>query len=230
MDVAALIKEARRTARLSQLEMAARAGTQQAVVCGYERGTRVPSLDMLRRLLAAAGVQMRVELEPLWAEVDRAIDVAAGQSMEERLADLPVDICQLERNFAAVPLPHVIDGLIAGVLQGAPVPVDAIDITVAETDLDALAQALQAIYAQRWCPRWRQFGLAVSDPREEGEPRWRTYCGEVRVQMLPELPASITVMVNTLEMPVRPLPDVEVSNERAARVLDRLRTRLASTA
>lgn len=149
MDPAALIKQARADARLSQQELAARADTRQTAVCSYERGTRVPSIPTLRRLLAAAGVQMRVELEPLWAEVDRAIDAAAAQSMEERLANLPVDIGELERNFAAVPLPHVIDGLLAGALQGAPVPVDAIDTCVAEADVDALARAFEAIYAQR---------------------------------------------------------------------------------
>ncbi len=54
MDVATLLTVTRRRAGLSQRELAARARTSAAAVCLYERGERVPRVDTLQRLIAAA--------------------------------------------------------------------------------------------------------------------------------------------------------------------------------
>lgn len=55
MEPAELIRRARREARLTQAELAARVGTSQSAVARYERGTTVPSLSTLERLLRACG-------------------------------------------------------------------------------------------------------------------------------------------------------------------------------
>jgi predicted nucleotidyltransferase/DNA-binding XRE family transcriptional regulator len=60
---AVLLREARRRSRLSQVELAKRAGTTQSVVSAYESGARQPSLPMLRRLVAAAGLQLETRLQ-----------------------------------------------------------------------------------------------------------------------------------------------------------------------
>ena len=52
---AALIREARRAARLTQAELAGSAGITQSVISAYEHGRREPSFATLQRLIAAAG-------------------------------------------------------------------------------------------------------------------------------------------------------------------------------
>jgi transcriptional regulator with XRE-family HTH domain len=58
MDTAEAIRSARRSARLTQAELAARSGTSQATISAYERGTKTPSAATLERVLAAAGVRL----------------------------------------------------------------------------------------------------------------------------------------------------------------------------
>jgi transcriptional regulator with XRE-family HTH domain len=50
-----LISAARRSARLSQAELARRAGLPRSVLCAYERGKREPGTEALVAVLAAAG-------------------------------------------------------------------------------------------------------------------------------------------------------------------------------
>jgi hypothetical protein len=58
MDVARIVREARRGAGLSQSALAQRAKTSQPAVARYEAGTATPSLATLERLLAACGVDL----------------------------------------------------------------------------------------------------------------------------------------------------------------------------
>jgi transcriptional regulator with XRE-family HTH domain len=50
-----LITAARRSAGLSQAELARRAGLPRSVLCAYERGKREPGAEALVTVLAAAG-------------------------------------------------------------------------------------------------------------------------------------------------------------------------------
>ncbi len=59
-----LIKIARRTATLSQRELANRARTSQATLSAYESGKKSPTLDTLTRIVRAAGFDLRIILEP----------------------------------------------------------------------------------------------------------------------------------------------------------------------
>jgi len=56
------LREARRQARLSQVELGHRAGVAQSVVSAYESAARQPSLPTLARLVAATGLELRVEV------------------------------------------------------------------------------------------------------------------------------------------------------------------------
>ena len=62
MDPATLLRRARRRRALSQSDLARRAGTSQPVVSAYENGHRDPSTATLRRLLAAAGERLVLDL------------------------------------------------------------------------------------------------------------------------------------------------------------------------
>ena len=62
---AGLIRLARDKSGLTQTELAERAGVSQQAISAYETGRKEPTLPFLQRLLAAAGFEMRVRLEPL---------------------------------------------------------------------------------------------------------------------------------------------------------------------
>ncbi|HEX3826339.1 MAG TPA: helix-turn-helix domain-containing protein [Sporichthyaceae bacterium] len=59
-----LLRRARTEARLSQTELATRAGVAQPVISAYESGRREPSLPMLTKLVEATGHRMRIQLLP----------------------------------------------------------------------------------------------------------------------------------------------------------------------
>jgi transcriptional regulator with XRE-family HTH domain len=58
MESAAILRDARARAGLTQAELAHRAGTSQATVSAYERGRKTPSVETLVRLLAATGTRL----------------------------------------------------------------------------------------------------------------------------------------------------------------------------
>jgi ribosome-binding protein aMBF1 (putative translation factor) len=62
LDAARLVAEARRSAGLTQRELAHRAQTSQSVVARIETGRVTPGVDTLERLLATAGFELHVEL------------------------------------------------------------------------------------------------------------------------------------------------------------------------
>ena len=60
----ALIREARRRARLSQTDLAHRAGVAQSVISAYESDRREPGLRTLTRLIEASGHRLALQLLP----------------------------------------------------------------------------------------------------------------------------------------------------------------------
>lgn len=74
MDTAELLFEARKSADLTQAELARRAGTSQAMVARYETGVASPTVRTLRRLLRAAGRDL--ELSSVSARATSPLAVA----------------------------------------------------------------------------------------------------------------------------------------------------------
>lgn len=60
-----LVRLARAKAGLTQAELAARAKVTQQAISAYETGRMEPTLPSLEKILAAAGFEMRIHLEPL---------------------------------------------------------------------------------------------------------------------------------------------------------------------
>ena len=58
----ALLRQARKRAGLSQVDLASRAGVTQSVISAYESGQRQPSLPALARLIDAAGFELTLGL------------------------------------------------------------------------------------------------------------------------------------------------------------------------
>jgi transcriptional regulator with XRE-family HTH domain len=68
---AALLRDARARAGLSQRQVAARAGVPQSTVSTYECGHREPTLPTLDRLLRASGFRVHTEIAPVGPDLDR---------------------------------------------------------------------------------------------------------------------------------------------------------------
>jgi transcriptional regulator with XRE-family HTH domain len=71
MDTTMLLRRVRQASRLSQEELARRAGTSRPTLSAYEHGRKTPSADTLERLLAAAGFELDVVPSLTWREYDR---------------------------------------------------------------------------------------------------------------------------------------------------------------
>lgn len=74
MTSAELLKLVRRRVGLTQADLARRAGTSQPVVSAYEHGRRDPTVGTLGKLLAGAGVQLRLDARPM-ADLPRSADL-----------------------------------------------------------------------------------------------------------------------------------------------------------
>jgi transcriptional regulator with XRE-family HTH domain len=59
-----LVLSARLKADLTQRDFASRLGVAQSVVSAYETGRRQPTVPTLMRILAAAGFDLRLTIEP----------------------------------------------------------------------------------------------------------------------------------------------------------------------
>lgn len=85
-DASVLLREARRRAGLSQVELGRRAGVTQSVVSAYESGARQPSVPMLARLVAATGFELDMRLtEPATREPTSGV---LGQRVRRHLVEL----------------------------------------------------------------------------------------------------------------------------------------------
>lgn len=100
MKLARLIRDARRSADLTQLAVAERAGTTQPAVAAYESGSRTPSLATLERLVGACEHDIELLVH---ARVRRGATSLAGLSpaIERDLHDgLDQDALRLLFGFA----------------------------------------------------------------------------------------------------------------------------------
>lgn len=224
--VGTALRRQRELHRLTQQELADRAGTSQATVARIERGDRVPSLPMLETLFAALDVQLAVTVEPLDAHLDARMADLGSRSIVERIAGTDIDRVM----DALSDIPYVFDGSTAALLHGAPVPVDAVHLTLRWQEVDAFTTWLTRTYAHRWNAKWQQFGYLALDPREPGEPRWETVAGEIRATMCEELPRAVEVRHGQRVYPAVPLADVEVADPVTADLLQRYRDRQGRSA
>src|SRR3954449_56512 len=82
---AALLREARLRAGLSQQELAAQSRKDRTVIARYEQGVVAPSLDTLVELLRACGFDIPLELIPYDPEPEERIVELQMLSPERRL-------------------------------------------------------------------------------------------------------------------------------------------------
>ena len=65
MDVIRAMIDARIEQNLTQKELAARTGIDQANISKLENGTRNPSLKLLKKLASGLGMQLKIEFVPM---------------------------------------------------------------------------------------------------------------------------------------------------------------------
>ncbi len=89
MDSASLVRDLRTRHRLSQAQLARRAGTTQARISALERGLASPGVELLERLATACGEELVLATRPRPAWHDDDADLRArfrALSMDERAA------------------------------------------------------------------------------------------------------------------------------------------------
>ena len=96
-DVGEVLRAARARAGFGQRVLAQRAGLSRTMITRYESGAVSPTVATVDRLLAACGLQGRIRLEPLMADVDARVDaLLAGEPRLEQVYALPELIRTLE--------------------------------------------------------------------------------------------------------------------------------------
>ena len=102
MRSGAIIREARRRAGLTQAELAKRVETTQSAIARWERGGVEPSFDSLRRIVAACGLDLTIQLrEPDTSHVT-LLEANLALSPEERLDQLVRTVAFVEAGRTAL--------------------------------------------------------------------------------------------------------------------------------
>jgi len=208
LRIGRLLRAEREARRMSQKALAGAAGTTQQCVSQLETGRFAPTTTVVERLFGALGWRLKLDVEPLDAEVDTELARAAEQTAEE-VGLVLADLGSLLRRKPKK-LRYLVDGELAARLHGVMVPVRSVWI-------------LSVPNCLRYSERWRDFSNYDIDPTRPGPLRWRTPYGELSARLLPALPAPVNVRVGKKTVPLRPLADVERDHPVVARVLRRLR-------
>jgi transcriptional regulator with XRE-family HTH domain len=87
MPIADIVREARRRAGLTQAALAARAGVPKSTVGRIESGARTPSVELVERLVRAAGLRVTISLSEPDPGSDSMFERTLRRSPAQRLAD-----------------------------------------------------------------------------------------------------------------------------------------------
>ncbi len=127
-------------------------------------------------------------------------------------------------------MPYVIEGAAAAFLQGAPLPVEAVDVAVPDDDaqLTTLGKSIGDSQMLRfWIEDqqiWYMINPSVQAFRAYGPvSRWQGPYGEARIRLAPGKPTAVHIEAAGRKLPVVPLWEIEVTDERVAAILKRTR-------
>lgn len=98
MRSAALIREARLRAGLTQAELAERTGRDRSVIARWEQAVVAPSVETLVELVRACGFDLPLELEPLEPGADDRLRKNALLSPERRVRRLLATLERVEES------------------------------------------------------------------------------------------------------------------------------------
>jgi transcriptional regulator with XRE-family HTH domain len=148
-----LLKHARMSAGLTQLELAERLGVSQATVSKLEHAESNPTIETLGRALRATGKRLELSTTD-WepgidlASIARHLKLTPPQRLDRYAADF--EPAQILGRLAAHSVSFVVVGAAAVVLQARPRPVTELDITypTVEGNLESLSAALADLGAR----------------------------------------------------------------------------------
>jgi transcriptional regulator with XRE-family HTH domain len=144
---ASLLVQARRQAGLSQRELAARASVAQQEIARYERGRVTPSLERLRALIAACGLELTVGLARADHSYDHQIAAALELRPEQRLDRALLDVPGVLTALRRADVQYVLIGELAEALHGSPLlPVtDTVTIVPRAGERERLSVAISGL-------------------------------------------------------------------------------------
>jgi len=87
MSIASIVREARRRAGLTQAALAEKAGVPKSTVGRIESGARTPSVELVERLVEAAGFEVTVSLSEPDPGTDSMFERTLRRTPAQRLAD-----------------------------------------------------------------------------------------------------------------------------------------------
>jgi transcriptional regulator with XRE-family HTH domain len=224
-----IIAELQMRSWVPQRRLAKEAGIAQQTLSNYARGYRVPTLDVLGRIAAAAGYQLRISLEPAASDVMRDLKAVSEQSLEAWLAEL--GLVWRGARMLVRDVPHRYEGLVGARLHGIPVTMCSV-VEVAVPDDDATLTALVANAARCLATlsmpenTWASAPYALETLRAgvtDGFLTWHPYrVPEVRMRLADDLGCTSTVALGAEDsdtVPVAPIGELVVADARVARML-----------
>ncbi|HEY2654118.1 MAG TPA: helix-turn-helix transcriptional regulator, partial [Solirubrobacteraceae bacterium] len=123
-----VIREARKRAGLSQAELAERLGRPQSSVGRWETGRRTPSLEVVREIVRACGLDLTYGLARADDSYDWLIDQQLALSPSERLARMHAgtsfDPISVLDGLKSATVEFVLIGEVAAALRGCPISLD----------------------------------------------------------------------------------------------------------
>jgi transcriptional regulator with XRE-family HTH domain len=219
-DISRLLQQEREAAGLTHADLAARSGVAATSLSRIERGTLAPSIDNLEKIFSALGLRIRITVERAEADAE-LIDRDAWLPLSTRLEKSGLG--QLLRMLDQDHVPYVIDGALAATMQGAPLPIEVLEVDVAWRDAGRFTGWLVRRLAYRWHEAHQEFRVHDLDPRAPGPHYWQTAIGRVRARMVDELPERVEIKVGDTAYQVRPIAQVGSDEEKTARAIDRFR-------
>lgn len=243
IDAGRVLRAARERAGINQSELARRSGTARSALAGYESGRRAPSTATLNKLLAACGLQARVTLEPLLADVDALaaaldrpvaeLDVDRWQRLADTLDDVPGAITLLGWTPPRRgPVPWAVDGGSALVAQGLAAEPPAAEVVVELGEaLRFWMMAVSLMAHGRWGLGLRAwYDVDAEEMRELLQETCFSHIGFVRVRLVDRLPPTLPIAVSWREapLPVLGLDQVELAHSSWGTLLARRRELMGS--
>ena len=226
-EIGDLLRGVRAAAGLAQRDWSERSGVAQSSIAAFEKGSRMPSIPTLVRLLDAVDLRLIVGTGPVWELVDRVLLERRDESMEDRSAHLPWFPWFFFDGLKAVD--WVIAGTAAAVLQGVPVPAQEIELLVPDDDdtVEALSigiwRYVQGFDAVAWLGDGR---LPTPEELRKGSvTRWKGLMGHVLIRLVPraDLAPATVIEVEDHKVRVVPLLRLELADPEAARLMARAR-------
>ncbi|MGX6606413.1 helix-turn-helix domain-containing protein [Micromonosporaceae bacterium Da 78-11] len=218
--VGRLLQSTRIQVGASQGQLAERAGSTQQWVSRVERGRTNPRLGDVERLFGALGRRLVVQSAAgLYGRDDPDLMPASQVAAELTFFVGYYGYCW--RRFREVP--YLISGRFGALCHGLPVRPVALDLVLAERDVEAASRAMQWFNATRWSDRNQAFTNFSTDLAAPQPLRFRTGAGfELRFAVVTDLPTPVRVEAGGHSLPLLPLADLLRADLDVAALADRI--------